>query len=400
MDVRTILYVNIFLLAGCTLGLSVIAFHHKRFRQFLLLAIAYATGGLSTALRMQQGHIPDFFVLVLSNVMLIAALLLVHHCFMAFLKKGFRTGWLEAFFFIPTSIGLAYYTHIHPSYMARSLLMSLAFAGIAAMTAYVLIRYADDAVRIPCGATAALYVVFGIMTSIRCVGIIFWGLPQDYFVASSSQLIGFLGFYILIAGIPVGYFWMTSSRLYANQELLARTDSLTGLLNRRGMEDQSTREIGRSRREGTPLAVLAIDLDYFKNINDKYGHETGDTVLCSVAKALTSAMRGHDFAARLGGEEFIVVLSNTNRENAVITAERLRSSVAALSIPVRPYNLGFTASFGIAILHPGDTLEDALRRADHALYEAKLAGRNRIVLEPESLLKSLSSGSNELHSLH
>ena len=399
MDVRTILYINVFLLVGVTVGLSVIAFHRQHFRKFFLLAIAYAMGGIGTVLRMLQGQIPDFFVLVLSNFLLIAGLLLIHRCFVAFVNPGMKTGWFEALFLIPTFAGMAYYTYIHPNYAARSLIMSLAFAGAAALSAYVLLRYADAAVKTPCQATAALYVTFAGMTSIRCVGIIFLGLSQDFFVSSTAQLIGLLGFYVLIVGIPVGYFWMTSSRLYANQELLARTDSLTGLLNRRGLEDQAIREIGRSRRERTPLAVLAIDLDHFKSINDKYGHEIGDAVLCSVAKALTSAMRGHDFVARLGGEEFIVILSNTNRENALITAERLRLSVAALRIPVRLNHLTFTASFGIAVLHPGDTLEDALRRADQALYAAKLAGRNRIVLEPEPLPEPVSSLSNELQSL-
>ena len=384
MDVRTILYINIFLLAGCTVGLSVIAFHQPRFRKFLLLAIAYATGGVSTLLRMQQGRLPDFFVLVLSNFLLVVALLLIHRCFAAFLKADLRTGWLEALFLIPTFVGLAYYTHIHPSYSARSLLMSVAFAGVAGLSAYVLIRYADPAVKIPCMATATLYMAFGVMTTIRCVGIIFWGVPQDFFVSSTSQLIGFLGFYILIAGIPVGYFWMTSTRLYANQEMLARTDSLTGLLNRRGLEEHARREMGRSRRQRASLAVLAIDLDHFKNINDKYGHQIGDAVLCSIANSLTTAMRGHDFPARLGGEEFVVLLTNTTRENAVITAERLRSIMAGLSVRADRNDLKFTASFGIAMLHPGDTLEDTLRRADRALYTAKLAGRNRVVLESES----------------
>lgn len=376
MDVRTILYVNVFLLAGCTAGLSVIAFHHRRFRQFFLLTVAYAIGCLSTVLRIQQDRIPDFFSLVLSNLLLVATLLLVQRCFAAFLKPDLRTGWLEVLFLVPTFAGLLYYTHLHPSYVARSLLMSLISAGVAASTAYTLIRYADPAVRIPCTATAALYVAFGLMTAIRCAGILLQGLPQDFFVASTSQIIGLLGFYILITGIPVGYFWMTSTRLYANQEMLARTDSLTGLLNRRGLEEHALREIERSRRHGTPLALLAIDLDHFKNINDRYGHETGDTVLCLVASTLAAAMRNYDVAARLGGEEFIALLVNTNGQNAVSTAERLRSAVEALRVSAGGHGLRFTASFGIAVFHSGDTLEGVLRRADQALYAAKLAGRN------------------------
>lgn len=389
MDVRTILYINVFLLAGCTAGLAVIAFHHRRFRQFFLLTIAYAVGCVSTVLRMQQDRLPDLFVLVLSNFLLVATLLLVQRCFAAFLKPDLRTGWLEALFLVPTFVGLTYYTHIHPSYAARSLLMSLVSVGVAASTVYILTRYADLAVRIPCRATAALYVVFGLMTAIRCLGILFWGVPHNFFIASTSQLFGFLGFYILIVGIPVGYFWMTSTRLYANQEMLARTDSLTGLLNRRGLEEHALREIKRSRRHRTPLTVLAMDLDHFKSINDRYGHETGDAVLCSVAKALAAAMRSYDVAARLGGEEFIALLVDTNAQNAATTAERLRSTFEALDVYADSQRLKFTASFGIAMFQPDDTLESVLRRADQALYAAKLAGRNRVMQELFALSGSI-----------
>lgn len=385
MDIRTILYINIFLLAGCTVALSVIAFHNPRFRQFRWLAIAYATGGLSTILRMLQWHIPDFLSLVLSNMLLVAALLLVHHCFAAFVGARLRTGWLEALLIVGTFAGMVYYTHIQPDFAARSLLMSVAFLGVAALTAYVLIRFTDAAVRVPGIATATLYVVFALLTVIRCLGIIVWGAPRNFFVYSATHLMGFLGFYVLIAGIPMGYFWMTSARLYANQEQLARTDPLTGLPNRRGLEAHAGREIDYSRHHGTPLAVLAIDIDHFKRINDQYGHDVGDVALQSVARALAAVMRKEDIVARPGGEEFIALLANTDLAGASTIAERLREIVEDLDIAADDRSLRMTASFGIAVLDPGDTFESVLRRADRALYAAKLAGRNCVMLEPEPI---------------
>lgn len=206
MDIRTILYINIFLLAGCTVGISVIAFHNARFRQFRWLAIAYATGGLGTVMRTRQGHIPDFFSLVLSNVLIVAALLLVHRSFATFVKAEVRTGWLEAVLFVSTLIGMAYYTHIHRSYGARSLLMSMASIGVASLTAYALIHYADAAVRIPCIATASLYVAFALMTVLRCLGIVLWGAPHDFFVSSTAQLLGFFGVLYSYCRNPGGLF--------------------------------------------------------------------------------------------------------------------------------------------------------------------------------------------------
>lgn len=385
MDIRTILYINIFLLAGCTAGISVIAFHNKRFRQFSWIAVAYAIGCLSTVLRALQGVFPDFFVLVLSNVLVVIALLLVHHCFAEFAKVHMRTGWLEILFVAGALVGLAYYTYVDPSLDARSVLMSFVSAGIATRTFYVLITFADAAVRIPSLATTALYVTFIIMMALRCLGILLWHAPNDFFVSSASQLIGFLGFYILVAGIPVGYFWMTFTRLYANQELLARTDSLTGLLNRRALEEQASREIRRSRRQGTPLAVLSLDLDHFKLVNDQYGHKIGDAVLCSVATLLLRPCVHQTLPLDQEAKEFVVLLANTGKEDAAAMAERLRSTLEGINVDTGKYRLKLTASFGIAMLNRDDSFQSILRRADQALYAAKSAGRNCVMLETEDV---------------
>lgn len=383
MDIRTILYINVFLLAGCTVALSVIAFHNPRFRQFRWLALAYAMGGMATVLRSLQWLIPDFLSLVVSNVLLVTALILVHRCFAAFVKAKIRTDWFEALLIFGTFIGISYYTYVQQSFAARSLLVGISYLLVAALTAYVLLRYADAAVRVPCIATASLYLAFSLLSIIRCLGIVAFGAPQNFFTYSKTHLMGFLGFYVLIAGIPMGYFWMTSARLYASQEQLARTDPLTGLRNRRGLEEHAQREIERSRRQKTSLAVLAIDLDHFKRINDEYGHDAGDTALHSIACALAAAMRQHDIVARPGGEEFIALLTDTDLDAAQITAERLRRIVEDLTVNTPDCTLSMTASFGIAVLDSDDTFESVLRRADRALYAAKLAGRNRVMLEPE-----------------
>ena len=118
MDIRTILYINLFLLTGCTVALAVIALHNPHFREFRWLSIAYAAGGLSTLLRMRQGHIPDFFSLVLSNLMLVAALLLVHRSFALFVETGDRISWMPAVLLTGTFFALAYYTYVRPSFAA------------------------------------------------------------------------------------------------------------------------------------------------------------------------------------------------------------------------------------------------------------------------------------------
>lgn len=163
---------------------------------------------------------------------------------------------------------------------------------------------------------------------------------------------------------------------------LAMTDALTGAANRRAFLATANRELARAARHRRPLALIAIDIDHFKSINDRYGHAAGDVVLCAVAGLCLEQVRAADNFGRLGGEEFAALLPETTHDAAVLTAERLRAAVAALQVPVAGETIAVTASFGVATLQPADTDFAALmRRADAALYEAKDRGRNRVVAD-------------------
>ena len=162
----------------------------------------------------------------------------------------------------------------------------------------------------------------------------------------------------------------------------AISDPLTGLYNRRYLNEFLPRELARSARSSMPLAVLLIDLDHFKRVNDSLGHEAGDIVLTAVGNLLRGNVRGSDIACRYGGEEFALILPDTGADAARRRAEDIRLAISTLSLIYARQPLGrVTASFGIAVFpdHAQDT-DDLLRVADTALYAAKGAGRNRIVI--------------------
>ena len=160
----------------------------------------------------------------------------------------------------------------------------------------------------------------------------------------------------------------------------ALTDDLTSLANRRRFTSEFRRESQRAARSGTPLSVIVLDLDDFKRINDTWGHETGDVVLRGLAEALAAATRTVDLAARLGGEEFAVLLPDTDAEGARGVAERIQRDLRQLAVPVGDTAVGVTASFGISSFPDLAPLGDLLTDADRSLYEAKRAGKNRIVV--------------------
>ena len=155
------------------------------------------------------------------------------------------------------------------------------------------------------------------------------------------------------------------------------TDALTGVGNRRRLEQALETELARVRRTGGLLTAVMADIDHFKRVNDDYGHAAGDKVLARFGGLLRSQTRPTDIAARFGGEEFIVLMPHTNLAQGAAKAEQIRCAVAAE--PIEPLPRVVTASFGVAELAPGETAEAFIGRADAALYRAKESGRNRVV---------------------
>lgn len=165
-------------------------------------------------------------------------------------------------------------------------------------------------------------------------------------------------------------------------ERLARTDSLTGLLNHRTFFERAEHELHWTRRTGEPSAMLLLDIHRFKRVNDTYGHAVGDTVLRAVAQLLQTERRATDVIGRLGGEEFGLMVRGADVAHGRRLAERLRSELASTEIPTDQGVLRVTGSFGVTEVLPQDrTPEDAFMRADRAMYAAKRMGRNRVVAE-------------------
>ncbi|HEX8586499.1 GGDEF domain-containing protein [Pseudomonas sp.] len=158
----------------------------------------------------------------------------------------------------------------------------------------------------------------------------------------------------------------------------AHRDSLTNLYTRRRVL-QRLRQLGGGRRE-LPTAMVLIDIDHFKQINDQYGHDTGDVVLQQVAEVIASCVRTTDIAARWGGEEFLVLMPNTPFDDARVIAERILTHLREQAGLTRQVSVTLTATLAVAILKDGETFRDALNRADQRLYEGKQEGRNRVML--------------------
>lgn len=196
-----------------------------------------------------------------------------------------------------------------------------------------------------------------------------------------------------ILGVPTfieGFVWMiltgfglivlTSEVLQTELARQATRDPLTDLLNRRAFSDAAERELARARRHGRMPAFVVLDLDHFKRLNDTHGHDAGDRMLMAFAATAASGLRRCDVLARFGGEEFVLMLPETDLAGALLVAERIRASTERLQVDAAAGAVATTVSIGVAVAEPEDAGPDCvLRRADEALYEAKAGGRNRTV---------------------
>ena len=181
-------------------------------------------------------------------------------------------------------------------------------------------------------------------------------------------------------GMMAVYYRLASTSSERKLRVLASTDDLTGLMNRRRMIENIDEEMNRIRRSGRAATLVMADIDLFKKVNDTHGHAAGDIVLREVAKELRKRLRSQDFVARWGGEEFLFMLPETELKGATTAAEKLREAMRALEINCGSVKLKVTMTFGVAPLDPDIGIDESISRADDALYAGKQAGRDRVVV--------------------
>jgi len=222
------------------------------------------------------------------------------------------------------------------------------------------------------------YTVFTLFPLLSFVLLAFYGLQGNYVISSFitlvlSTLLIFITYYLISVSI-------TASRRRQELEVISNSDSLTGIFNRRHMEQRIQEEFKRYCRTNLGFALVLMDIDFFKRINDKYGHDCGDDLLKEIAKDIVNLVRGNDIVARWGGEEFLLLLPATNGVHAAKLAERIRKATEERRYSYGPESISVTLTLGVSTARPEETLSTIVKRADIALYRGKNDGRNRVVL--------------------
>lgn len=266
-----------------------------------------------------------------------------------------------------------WFTWGDPSYAARLRLITLLLAVIFARHAWFIVQQGVGTFSRRLTVGVLIYIT--VIQLVRLATTFFLPMGDTILSATPQHALFIASFSLSILLFSVGTVLMAGDRLRAELEQLATRDSLTNTLTRRYIDEACCIELERSNRSGQPLALLMMDLDHFKAINDTHGHQVGDRVLVEFAAKVQSRLRNKDLLGRFGGEEFVLLLPNTPREAALQVAERIR----AACVP-HENEVGCTVSIGVTLSQPQqDSLDKMLARADAALYEAKNTGRNRVV---------------------
>jgi diguanylate cyclase (GGDEF)-like protein len=267
-----------------------------------------------------------------------------------------------------------WFTRVEPSYHMRlvlstSLASCLFFAFVNLMRAQGLTSFARVLVT---GVMASMLLIL----VMRLVTSFFWPVGNNILDTSPQHLVYVTSFSFLIVLLSVGFVLLAAERLHAEVAYLASHDSLTNALTRRHMNEVCAQELVRSQRNGQSMALLIMDLDHFKAVNDAHGHQRGDQVLVDFVAKVNALLRRPDQLARFGGEEFVALLPETSLEEALSVAERIREACAVASAATAP---SCTVSIGVTTnQRTGDSVDALIARADSAMYLAKARGRNRV----------------------
>lgn len=380
MDYGTFFFTNIASVCVFTACISVLAWRNRRLTGMWWFAGAMLVGLVKLILQGLEGKVPPVLSSMLANELYLVAFMMQWMGLRWFVvRKPLRSRlpW------IAVGLVLAAYTGLYLGKIPYTgNVINIPFVVVCGASAWMLFRrgrppfavVSHVAAVVLCGAMCvAAY--RAALTNLRYIR------PWETVHAQTDPrwLYSLAGMAFFATCMVMCFLWFLVAEL--NRELAeqARTDSLTGALNRRAMEEAALREMARSMRYGYMLCMIMIDIDNFKHLNDSRGHAAGDCALQAFTRQIQTMLRRQDLLARTGGDEFTILLPDTPVSAGVAAAERVRKAIEVLEVPFESGPIKFTVSAGVAQLDPvHGGWEGMMKRADEAMYEAKRNGRNSV----------------------
>jgi diguanylate cyclase (GGDEF)-like protein len=383
LDLRT-LSVNT-TLVSLSFGICLILYanNYAQFKGIKTLGYAFIVSCSGFLLIVLRNYIPDFLSIIMSNVLLVLSMGLIHlglAVFYEFNVKPIKQ--LHFVMLISMLMSSLFFTFVENDTNIRIVIISLIlsiqclFIMLSLLIAHQLNHHKANLMM------AIAYLLFGIFFTLRVLVTISEKPLVDFMNAGLLHSLSIIVYQFIVIITSFGLVWVVGHKIQNRLKNEATHDPLTGVFNRRALEEILSVEHSRSLRNQSPLSVVMLDIDYFKHLNDRYGHSVGDQVLVLIAGILVKNTRDYDSVARFGGEEFIILLPSTQADKAKKVAEKLRAKIEQHNYSVEnKQKIEITASFGVTSC---DLAEEAwlnvLERCDKALYLAKESGRNKVIV--------------------
>jgi diguanylate cyclase (GGDEF)-like protein len=378
IDLRTI---HVTAVIYACLGLYMFLIHRSTpgLRGVRQIVYGYAAFALGVELLALRNLIPDFFSITVANTFLILINVFLYWGIAELLDLQ-PERWILPASIIPTAAISFYSNYVLHDVSVRIIAVSMIAVAQYGLIVRLCSGPGPQRIHRPKRGLAVLFTLYAALNIFRA-----WQayLHDPRSLLSSAPISTFSFLTPILVGVmtALGVIWLAMAQLQHELEVQSQIDSLTGLLNRRALEEIGSQAIEVARRHNTALSLIILDLDRFKSINDEHGHDGGDAVLQRTARCLRANLREEDSIARLGGEEFVVVLPGASHVHAAQIAEELRQCLATLTIEHLSQEIRLSASFGVATMLPEDaTWLEILRRGDRALYLAKEQGRDRVAV--------------------
>ena len=346
---------------------------------------SFLANAVGAVLDFATPHLPSWISHGVNMLMIPLSYALINVAIVLFLRRFRWAGWVSFGILVAMSpLSLLWSGHGH--HRQNDALTDLAIGLESLVAAVILLGTSEKSTKLPRLLMSVFFYAFAAVELTRAVVVLLLHWDPDI-RPPGLALTSSVAYVVSTSVLPLAFLWLINSRVEAELVQQNMLDPLTHLLNRRGLRQALDRELDRQDGAAGSLTVAMLDLDHFKILNDTHGHAAGDGILIWLAGLLTRMLRDSDTVARVGGEEFVLLLPQTTEAEAFALLEQLRKEIAIYSEEAPEKTISVTASFGIATLREGETAHgsELIQKADLALYRAKEEGRNRVCAYTDDL---------------
>ncbi|MGD0097247.1 MAG: GGDEF domain-containing protein [Terracidiphilus sp.] len=383
MEYGTFFFTNITSVTVLTVCVSLLAWYNRRVPGIRWFAAGLIVGLAKLILQGLEGRVPTVLSSMVANELYLVSTILQ---FMGLRWFVVRKPMRSRLPFVATGVVLAAYSVmflLRAPYCGN--ILNIPFIAVCGASAWIVLKNGTGPFTAVSRVSAViLWAEMCVATYRAILTNLKYMRPWETVHAQTDPrwLYSLAAMAILATSMVMCDLWFLVTELERELAEQARTDPLTGAMNRRAMEEAALRETARCIRHGHPLCAIIIDIDHFKRLNDARGHAAGDRALQELVRLVKTMLRGPDLFARIGGEEFAILLPETTASAGILTAERVRQAVEALTVPFETGPIKFTVSAGVAELDPASgNWEGMIRSADAAMYDAKENGRNAVAVQ-------------------